>query len=225
MGTIERRERERLEMRGRIMDAARDLFAREGYDAVSMRRVAEAIEYSPTAIYVHFRDKQDLMFQICRADFATLARSMVDLQQVENPIERIKRMGHAYIRFGVEHPNHYRLMFMTRVDLPPEVVLQDDNHGNVDRDSYALLKLTCRQAIDRGLVRPEYRDADLVAQMFWAAVHGVASLQITKANDPWMDWAGLDRLADAVVDSILRGAADPGLSKLPTESPAGGTAS
>ena len=206
MGTIERRERERLETRQRIMDAARDLFAREGYDAVSMRRIAEAIEYSPTAIYVHFRDKQDLMFQICRADFENLARGMADLQQVKDPIERVKRMGHAYIRFGVAHPNHYRLMFMTRVELPPDVILQDENHGKVDRDSYALLKHTCQEAIDQGRIRPEYRNADLVAQMFWAAVHGVASLQITKADDPWMDWAGLDRLADAVVDSILRGA-------------------
>ena len=206
MGTIERRERERLEMRTRIMDAARELFAKEGYDAVSMRRIAEAIEYSPTAIYVHFRDKQDLLFQICRADFAALAQSMVELQQVKDPIERIKRMGHAYIRFGVERPNHYRLMFMTRADLPPEVVLRDENHGNVDRDSYALLKQTCQQAIEQGRIRPEYRDADLVAQMFWAAVHGVASLQITKADDPWMQWAGLERLAETVIDSILRGA-------------------
>ena len=192
------------------MDAARELFASEGYDAVSMRRIAEAIEYSPTAIYVHFRDKQDLMFQLCRTDFAWLAQSMVELQQVADPIERIKRMGHAYIRFGVEHPNHYRLMFMTRVDLPPEVVLQDENHGNVDRDSYALLKQTCQQAIDRGQIRPEYRDADLIAQTFWAAVHGVASLQITKADDPWMQWSGLDRLAEAAIDSVLRGVTEEG---------------
>src|SRR5688500_5144228 len=128
MGTIERRERERLEMRARIMDAARDLFAREGYEAVSMRRIAEAIEYSPTAIYVHFRDKQDLMFQICQADFVALAQGVAELQQVKDPIERIKRMGHAYIWFGVQHPNHYRLMFMTRIDLPADVVLQDENH-------------------------------------------------------------------------------------------------
>ena len=206
MGTVERREREKLETRAKIMDAARDLFAREGYEAVSMRRIAEAIEYSPTAIYVHFRDKQDLMFQLCQADFVALAQDVAELQAVADPVERIRKMGHAYIRFGVAHPNHYRLMFMTRVELPPDVILQDENHGNVDRDSYALLKQTCQEAIDSGRIRPEYRDADLVAQMFWAAVHGVASLQITKADDPWMQWAGLERLADAAVDSILRGA-------------------
>ena len=188
------------------MDAARELFAREGYDAVSMRRLAEAIEYSPTAIYVHFRDKQDLMFQICQADFVALAQGVVELQKVADPIERIKQMGHAYIRFGVEHPNHYRLMFMTRVEMPPELVAQDADRGNVDRDSYALLKTSCQQAIDQGRIRPEYGDADLLAQTFWSAVHGVASLHIVKSGNPWIDWKGAEALSDAVVEGIMRGA-------------------
>ena len=206
MGTIERRDRERLETRAKIMDAARELFGREGYEAVSMRRIAEVIEYSPTAIYVHFRDKQDLLLQLCQSDFATLGHGVADLQQVADPIERIKRMGHAYIRFGVTHPNHYRLMFMTRGDVPPDAVLNDPNHGKVDRDSYALLRLSCQEAIDQGRIRPEYQDADLVAQIFWSAVHGVTSLHIVKSDDPWIDWKGAEKLADAVCESILRGA-------------------
>src|SRR6476660_6566466 len=137
MGTIERRDRERLETRTKIMDAARELFGREGYEAVSMRRIADAIEYSPTAIYVHFKDKQDLLHQICQADFVALAQGVVELQKVADPIERIRRMGHAYIRFGVRHPNHYRLMFMTPVNLPRELADNDPNRGDVDRDSYA----------------------------------------------------------------------------------------
>lgn len=206
MGVIERRERERLETRAKIIDAARDLFAREGYEAVSMRRIAEAIEYSPTAIYVHFRDKQDLLVQICQADFVALAGDVAELQKVVDPIERIRRMGHAYIWFGVTHPNHYRLMFMTRVDTPPDVVMQDENHGKVDRDSYALLRQTCQEAIDQGRVRPEYRDADVLAQVFWSAVHGLTSLHIVKRDNPWIPWKGIEPLADVVIDSILRGA-------------------
>ena len=131
---------------------------------------------------------------------------MVELQKVADPIDRIRRMGHAYIRFGVQHPNHYRLMFMTPVTLPSELAETDPNRGDVDRDSYALLKQTCQQAIDQGRIRPEYQDADLVAQMFWSAVHGVTSLHIVKSGNPWIDWRGIERLADAVVDSILRGA-------------------
>jgi AcrR family transcriptional regulator len=206
MGVIERRERERLDTRAKIMDAARDLFAREGYDAVSMRRIAEVIEYSPTAIYVHFRDKQDLLLEICRSDFGAFGHMLAELQSVEDPVERIRRMGHAYVRFGVEHPNHYRLMFMTKIDYPDGVVESDTNHGKIDADGYALLRHSCRQAIDLGVVRPEYAEADLLAQTFWSAVHGVTSLHITKAGVPWITWAGMEPLATAVIDSVLRGA-------------------
>jgi AcrR family transcriptional regulator len=205
MASVDRRERERLETRAKIMDAARELFAREGYDAVSMRRVAEAIEYSPTAIYVHFRDKQDLMLQMCQSDFMALAIGVAELQKIQDPIERIRQMGHAYIRFGVEHPNHYKLMFMTRVEFPPDAASQDPNHGKIDRDSYALLRHSCQQAIEQGRIRPEYRDADLVAQTFWSAVHGVASLHIVKSGNPWIDWKGVEPLAGTMVDGILRG--------------------
>jgi AcrR family transcriptional regulator len=205
MASVDRRERERLKTRAKIMDAARELFAREGYDAVSMRRIADAIEYSPTAIYVHFRDKQDLMFQTCQSDFVALAIGVAELQKIEDPVERIRQMGHAYIRFGVEHPNHYKLMFMTRVEFPPDAAAQGPNHGKIDRDSYALLRHSCQQAIDQGRIRPEYRDADLVAQTFWSAVHGVASLHIVKSGNPWIDWKGVEPLASTMVDAILRG--------------------
>jgi AcrR family transcriptional regulator len=224
MGVIERRERERLETRTRIMDAARDLFAREGYDAVSMRRIAEVIEYSPTAIYVHFKDKQDLLLEICRTDFGAFGNMLAELQSVDDPVERIRRMGQAYVRFGVEHPNHYRLMFMTKIDYPEGVVETDTNHGKIDADGYALLRHSCQQAIERGVVRPEYAEADLLAQTFWAAVHGITSLQITKAGVPWITWAGLEPLATAVIDSVLRGATvGDALGGPGTRQPAAGT--
>jgi AcrR family transcriptional regulator len=221
MGVIERRERERLETRGRIMDAARELFAREGYDAVSMRRIAEAIEYSPTAIYVHFQDKQDLLLQLCQCDFLSMAQGMADLQQVPDPIERIRRMGHAYIRFGAGRPNHYRLMFMTPLEFPPDAAEKDPNHGKVDRSSYTLLRQTCQQAIDQGRIRREYRDPDLVAQTFWSAVHGVVSLHIVKSDSPWVQWKGVEPLAATMVDAILRGMTEPEseISNLKSEIP------
>ena len=74
MGITERREREKEEVRKKILDAARELFATEGYERVTMRKVAEAIEYSPTTIYHHFEDKDDLVRALCLADFAPAAR-------------------------------------------------------------------------------------------------------------------------------------------------------
>ena len=113
MGTTERREREKERVRGRILDAARELFARDGYDAVTMRKIAEAVEYSPTAIYLHFKDKESLVRELCIADFDSLARSFQRIAREPDPLERLRRAGLAYADFAVEHPNHYRLMFMT----------------------------------------------------------------------------------------------------------------
>ena len=79
MGITERREREKEEIRNKILDAARDLFAREGYEAVTMRRIAEAIEYSPTTIYIHFEDKDDLVLALCHEDFARLLGALAQL--------------------------------------------------------------------------------------------------------------------------------------------------
>src|SRR5262245_46461386 len=145
MGTKERREREREEMRTRILDAARDLFAAEGYDAVSMRKIADAIEYSPTAIYAHFADKAALMRELCREDFGKMNAANAEALAVEDPVERIRQLGQHYIRFAVTHPNHFRLMFMTKPS--DEVVLSEEErkqegHGDPNRDGYALLRMT-----------------------------------------------------------------------------------
>ncbi len=85
MGTKERREREREELRTRILDAARELFAEEGYEAVTMRRIADRIEYSPTAIYFHFRDKEALMRELCDHDFRALAQRVPEDRQDRRP--------------------------------------------------------------------------------------------------------------------------------------------
>src|SRR5262245_13887112 len=113
MGVTERRERERQETRTKILDAARELFAELGYEAVTMRKVAERVEYSPTAIYFHFKDKESLMRELCEIDFGSLAHQFQKIAREKDPIERLRKIGHAYVAFGVDFPNHYRLMFMT----------------------------------------------------------------------------------------------------------------
>src|SRR5438128_3863248 len=88
MGIIERRERERGEVRRKILDAAHDLFAREGYDRVTMRRIADAIEYSPTTIYNHFEDKDDLVQSLCEEDFARLLGALQAQEAPVHPVEQ-----------------------------------------------------------------------------------------------------------------------------------------
>src|SRR6516225_5821051 len=101
LGTIERRERERQELRTRILDAARELFAEQGYDAVTMRGIAERIEYSPTAIYFHFKDKEALLRELCDTDFATLALKFRNIASIADPIERLRQIGRVYTTFAI----------------------------------------------------------------------------------------------------------------------------
>jgi AcrR family transcriptional regulator len=188
-------------VREKILAAAGELFAREGFEHVSMRQIAEAIEYSPTAIYLHFADKQALFHELVRADFAKLGREMQKIEKVADPIERLRRAGRAYIHFALKHPNHYRLMFMTE-----HAADQAMHQGrDPDEDSYAFLKSAVDEAVRLGRFRPELKNAELVAQTLWAAVHGVVSLEIVKGKEPCCQWRTVRERAETMLDTIVRG--------------------
>ena len=205
MGIKERREREKLETREKILDAARQLFIAEGYDGVSMRRIADKIEYSPTAIYVHFADKDQLFREICHEDFRRLAQSFAGIAKVADPIERIRKTGQAYIEFGMKNPNHYRTMFMTPHPpiLDSEIALE--GKGNPEEDAYEFLRATVAEAMKAGAFRDELKDPDLVAQTMWAGVHGVISLQIAKCEDAWVPWRSLKKRSETMLEGLLHG--------------------
>jgi AcrR family transcriptional regulator len=205
MGVKERRAREKSETRDKILDAARELFVTEGYEGVSMRRVAEKIEYSPTAIYVYFADKQELFHELCQQDYARLAEVFQSSALSSDPIERVKQIGRTYTEFGVRYPNHYKFMFMT--PHPPHEPDEEDREvmGNPEVDAYAFLKRAVQRAIDAERFREELQDAELISQTLWAAVHGVIALNIAKCSDPWVDWRPLQQRAEMMLDVTLRG--------------------
>src|SRR5215208_8327196 len=110
MGPQHRRAREKEALRQDILDAARELFVKEGYENVSMRRIAEKIEYSPTTIYLYFEDKTALFFAICEETFARLSRQLAAIAvECTDPVERLYRGCRSYVDFGLKHPNHYKL--------------------------------------------------------------------------------------------------------------------
>lgn len=206
MGVMERRERERVDTREKILDAARELFAEKGYDGVTMRKVAEKIEYSPTAIYVHFQDKEQLFLEICHTDYRRLAETFARLAQIADPVERLRKVGHAYMQFGIENPNHYRMMFMTsHPPLADAKMEKEMGKGNPEEDAYAFLVQTVQDALRAGAFRPELNDADLIAQTLWAGVHGVVSLHIAKHDDDWVPWGALQQRSDLIIDGLMQG--------------------
>ena len=200
----DRREREKLAMRTKILDAARELFAEHGYDAVTMRQIAERIEYTPTAIYYHFKDKDALIRELCDADYGTLAEEFQKIAAVADPKQRLSEMGRAYTRFALEHPNHYGLMFMTPTR--PGETGPLEKRGKPDQDAYAFLVWTVGQAAAAGQFRPEYNaDIELTAQILWAGVHGIVSLHVAKGGDPWVEWRPIEQRLEGMLDLLIRG--------------------
>jgi AcrR family transcriptional regulator len=212
---LERREREKAELRTKILDAARELFVSEGYDAVTMRKVAERIEYSPTAIYLHFADKDALIRDLCLHDFSAFAARFAEAGDVADPVERLRRTGKVYVEFAMGHPQQYRLMFMTPrppIEPTPEEALDPA------RNAYLFLRATIAQAIAEKRLRPEHSNVDLVSQTVWAATHGVVSLEIAKGCEAgWIEWTPIEKRAQAMVDMIFCG-----LLREPTKRPTKG---
>lgn len=204
MGVKERKQRERSEVREKILDAALEFFATEGHEGVTMRALADAIEYTPPVIYSHFRDKDAIIVELCNRQLRTLAKSFATIAGVADPVERLRGIGRLYVDFALEHPSHFRFLFLTAHRLPP-----DDggnlHNGDPQEDAYAFLKHTVEAAIASGRLRPEFTDAEELTQMCWAAAHGVVALQNVKGSDSWVPWRDARTTAHKLLDTMLRG--------------------
>ncbi len=205
MKSATRRKQQQDELRAKILDAARELFVAQGVEAVTMRKVANKIGYTATTLYNHFEDKDALLRALCDADFAALQESFRQIGEIADPIERLRKLGQAYIEFALRYPSHYRLMFMTprlprEKDCPYEI-----ERGDPDQDAYAFVRATAVEALSAGLFRDEYDDPDLLSQVFWSGVHGVAALHLIMGNDTWVEWRPAEEVARTAVELMLRG--------------------
>lgn len=197
-------EAERQQLRTLIIDAARELFVARGVEAVTMREIAKRIGYSATSIYLHFADKEAVLRAILDVDMLALATSLNTILQIEDPVERMKALGYGYAEFALSFPNHYRLMFMAeRIPCDPEKSSLQKN--NAEQDSYFLLKTVVNDVYLAGRFKEELQDVDLIAQIIWAGVHGVCSLEINMASDKWVNWADISARLQLMQTVLIRG--------------------
>jgi AcrR family transcriptional regulator len=195
---------ERQQLRTLIIDAARELFVTKGVEAVTMREIAKRIGYSATSIYLHFVDKEALLRAICDTDFLALASSLKNVMLIVKPVDRLHALGRGYAAFALTHPNHYRLMFMaerTQCD-PAESSLQQNN---AEQDAYYQLKTVVSEVHAAGYFRTDLKDSDLIAQTIWAGTHGVCSLQISMAEDKWVNWCDISARLQLMQQVMMRG--------------------
>ncbi len=206
MSSESRRRRERQATRDRILDVARELFVERGVEATTMRAIAERLECTAPAIYHHFADKQALLRELVTQDIGALGALFQRLGGVADPIERLGKLGMAYVRFGLEHPQHYRLLFMTpgaKRELPAET--HRELHDSPESDAYGILHATVSECIRSGRFHGDFGDADRVSQIYWAAVHGLVSLHMVFAEDQWIEWRDVETSAERMLGALVEG--------------------
>jgi AcrR family transcriptional regulator len=171
MGITSRKEREKEEMRRLILDAALRLFRERGFDGVSIRNIAEAIEYSPATIYLYYKDKSEIFFAL-QFEAAALKRDhILPVAQIENPWERLVEFGRRYIDFGMKHPDLYDLLFLT---MSPMESLENQDCWNLGIATHSFFVETVQACVDARYFKST--DAETIAYTLWCHAHGLVSL-------------------------------------------------
>jgi len=172
VGITERKEREKAEMRRRIVDVAIKMFVEEGYEKVSIRNIADKIEYSPATIYLYYKDKDQLLYDVQTEAFATLANEFAQKITHKEPFKRLQQLAKAYIEFSRDHPELYDLMFIIKA---PMNATHEEEWKNGDPSYDALFHLM-EECIAKKLVK--FKDATIATLSVWAFAHGFISLYL-----------------------------------------------
>jgi AcrR family transcriptional regulator len=198
VGVKERQEREREAVARAILDAARDLFVKDGYHNVSIRKMAERIEYSPAAIYSYFPSKDHIFFALAEEGFRMLCTPDPTCATPQDPLESIRGVFWRVYEFSRAHPEYYALMFMDRT--VPQISQNWERFGFV-REMKAQVGATIQRAIDAGLF-PAGSHPDAVFRILMTAVSGAAMARLCYRETAGLD---VDALARDTLEATLAG--------------------
>ncbi|MDP4581762.1 MAG: TetR/AcrR family transcriptional regulator [Saprospiraceae bacterium] len=177
MGVSERRIRERLDARQSILATARELFLLKGFEATTIRNIAEKIEYSPSTIYQHFKDKNEIFYTIHSESFAELVRYLNASEMHKNPMDQLIALGQIYIQFALENPELYDLMFIMEAPIDFLDYLEDANWTE-GKMAFDYLKSVIANCIQQGLIKET--DLESLSYLIWSTVHGLVTISIRK---------------------------------------------
>jgi AcrR family transcriptional regulator len=198
MGTAERKSRQKENTRQEILDAARDLFVNEGYENVSMRKIAEMVEYAPGTIYLHFKDKAEILDTLCEQTFQKLWERMEAIRNdTGNPVDALRRGLRTYIQFGLDNPNQYIVTFVLAKQSPSD---HKPDVASPAMSCFDCLRGTVRKCIEGGYINGG--DVEDTAQAIWTAIHGVTALLVSKCEFPFVEHT---RLIERLIDILIKG--------------------
>jgi AcrR family transcriptional regulator len=172
MGITERKEKQKLEIRKLILDASMKLFIEEGFSNVTIRRIADLIEYSPTTVYLYFKDKDEIFYALHDVGFQKMQEYNRDLGSIRNPLLRLHKMGENYINFGMDNPEFYSLMFI--LNEPMKKLSEMGCDWKPGDAALAALETTVNECMDKGYLAKA--DPKIVSLAVWSFVHGLVSL-------------------------------------------------
>ena len=200
MSIVARKEKQKLEIRSLILEESMKLFVEEGFSKVSVRKIAERIQYSPTTLYLYFKDKNEILFYCCESGFKKMLEHNITLGLISDPIERLHQMGVNYLNFGLEYPEYYDLMFIQEA---PISALIDMGAGWSSGDqALEALKMIVQDAMDKGLLVPA--KVETVAMAVWSMVHGLVSLAIRQRLDKLVPAEDVEKTMHESLDWLLK---------------------
>ncbi|WP_018921966.1 TetR/AcrR family transcriptional regulator [Salsuginibacillus kocurii] len=204
MSISERKHREKAFIKEQIVNAATELFSLYGYEHVSMRKIADKIEYSPTTIYNYFKNKNELLFELLKQGYELFYQTLDSTYQTNKKEHfdlKFKSILSAYIEFGLSHKDYYKLMFISNID-------KDDSLMGVENErakAFEILISLVREGTESNyFIHPDER---LISQMIWGQLHGITSLLITYKDFPWVQH---ESLIDHYLESVIKGVKNGG---------------
>lgn len=184
--------------RGEILEAAQRIFVECGYEGATIRKIADEVGVSSTALYMHFRDKSEILHEICEGAFDSLRKNHVAI--IERPIparEKVRAILEAFMDFGFDNPNAYSLVFLTRPSEAQEGAVNVAQR--LGKDVFAIFQGCVDELADEGRLKT---DPKIAGQTLWAGCHGIVALIITK---PYFDWADRRALTQTMLDALFEG--------------------
>ena len=186
--------------RAEILDAAERIFVAEGYEGATIRRIADEVGVSSTALYMHFADKSAILLEICEQTIKVLLERNREI--AVKPIDavvRLKMILEAYMRWGMDHPNPYQLVY----SVPrPEAAMAGSEAADLGAECYEVFSGVVREIAAAGRLRNG--SADCAAQAMWMSCHGVVALLAARPNFAWADREALIEVTlDGLIDGLV----------------------
>jgi len=202
MGVAQRRAREKEELKQQMLDAARELFVRDGYESVSMRKIANKIEYSPATIYTYFKDKDEILDCLCEETFLKLSQEKMAAvhKMTGDPLEILKKGMETYIRFGLDHPEHYIVTFILRAPIYEKPGHHETRKAKTGKACIDHMRCIVRRCMEEGKIKNA--DLEETSQSLWAGIHGLTALLITKPGFPFVE---REKLIQRTLEVLVRG--------------------